>query len=405
MATVWLARVRGKHGFEKLYAVKTILPHLAADTSFRNMFLDEARIAARIRHTNVAEIEDLGEDEGTLYMVLEWLQGDAWSKLIGAIIERSDPIPADLMLHIAAQTCAGLHAAHELADDFGHSLNVVHRDVSPQNVMVTEAGVVKVIDFGVAKAVGRASEATRTGLIKGKLEYLAPELAFGKSVDRRADVWAVGATLYQTFAGRAPYTGKTDLDVLKRISSGKPPPPPHRPEAGRRRHHARAPAQPRQAGSERAGVPASAPVGHGVSDHSGRRRSSAEALPQASNPTTPYVDRGSSPRSDGTVCRTRRCPLARAGGSPSHPRNVSDAPSRSSTRALAVHRAPARARPDVRTRADHGCQPLPRRRRSTASAPSQDLGRGRDARDLGGLDHGRGAGARVAVTPVRIPSC
>jgi serine/threonine-protein kinase len=225
MATVWLARVQGKHGFEKLYAVKTILPHLAADTSFRNMFLDEARIAARIRHTNVAEIEDLGEDEGTLYMVLEWLQGDAWSKLIGAIIERSDPIPADLMLHIGAQTCAGLHAAHELADDFGHSLSVVHRDVSPQNVMVTEAGVVKVIDFGVAKAVGRASEATRTGLIKGKLEYLAPELAFGKSVDRRADVWAVGATLYQTFAGRAPYTGKNDLDVLKRISSGKPPPP------------------------------------------------------------------------------------------------------------------------------------------------------------------------------------
>jgi len=225
MATVWLARVKGKHGFEKLYAVKTILPHMAADTAFRNMFLDEARIASRIRHGNVAEIEDLGEDDGHLYMVLEWIQGDSWSKLIAAIIERGDPIPADLMLHIAADTCAGLHAAHELADDLGQSLAVVHRDVSPQNVMVSEAGVVKVIDFGVAKAVGRASEQTRTGLIKGKLEYLAPELALGSAVDRRADVWAVGATLYQTFAGRAPYTGKNDLDVLRRIASGKTPAP------------------------------------------------------------------------------------------------------------------------------------------------------------------------------------
>lgn len=225
MATVWLARVQGKHGFEKLYAVKTILPHLAADGAFRNMFLDEARIASRIRHANVAEIEDLGEDEGHLYMVLEWIQGDAWSKLAAAIAERGDGLPADLTLRIAADTCAGLHAAHELTDDLGHSLNVVHRDVSPQNVMISEAGAVKVIDFGVAKAIGRASEETRTGLIKGKLEYLAPELALGRDVDRRADVWAVGATLYQMFAGRAPYTGKSDLEILRRITSGKPPAP------------------------------------------------------------------------------------------------------------------------------------------------------------------------------------
>jgi serine/threonine protein kinase len=104
-------------------------------------------------------------------------------------------------------------------------LNVVHRDVSPQNIMVSDAGLVKVIDFGVAKAIGRASEATRTGLIKGKLEYIAPELASGREVDRRADVWAVGATLYQVLAGRAPFTGRSDLEVLRRISSGKPPAP------------------------------------------------------------------------------------------------------------------------------------------------------------------------------------
>jgi serine/threonine-protein kinase len=225
MATVWLARVQGKHGFEKLYAVKTILPHLADDAGFRTMFLDEARIASRIRHGNVAEIEDLGECDGHLYMVLEWIQGDAWSKLVAAVSARRDAVPIDLMLRIAAEGCAGLHAAHELTDDVGRSLNVVHRDVSPQNIMVSEAGVVKVIDFGVAKAIGRASEATRTGLIKGKLEYLAPELASGREVGRRADVWAMGATLYEVLAGRAPFTGKTDLEVLRRISSGKPPRP------------------------------------------------------------------------------------------------------------------------------------------------------------------------------------
>jgi eukaryotic-like serine/threonine-protein kinase len=225
MATVWVARVQGKHGFEKLFAVKTILPHLAADKSFRSMFLDEARIVSRIRHANVAEVEDLGEDAGHLYMVLEWIQGDPWSKLRTGLEERGDRVPVDLMLRIAADACAGLHAAHELTDDLGRSLSVVHRDVSPQNVMVTEAGAVKVIDFGVAKALGRVSESTGTGVIKGKLEYLSPELAMGREVDRRTDVWALGATLYEIFAGTPPFVGRNDLEVLKLLSMGKPPAP------------------------------------------------------------------------------------------------------------------------------------------------------------------------------------
>jgi serine/threonine-protein kinase len=225
MATVWLSRVRGSHGFEKLYAVKTILPHLASDPAFRNMFLDEAHIAARIRHGNVAEIEDLGEDEGILYMVLEWIQGDPWSKLVAAVVEANAPVPGDIMLRISASTCAGLHAAHELRDDHGVLLNVVHRDVSPQNVLITEAGTVKVIDFGVAKAIGRAGEQTRAGLIKGKIEYIAPEQARSKAVDRRADVWAMGAVLYEIFAGHPPFEGNNDLIVLQKIASGKPPEP------------------------------------------------------------------------------------------------------------------------------------------------------------------------------------
>jgi serine/threonine protein kinase len=225
MATIWLARVRGGHGFEKLFAVKTILPHLAKVPSFRDMFLDEARIASRVRHGNVARIVDLGEDAGVLYMVLEWVPGDPWSKLIAATVASGDAIAADVMLRIAAGTCAGLHAAHELCDEEGRLLHVVHRDVSPQNVLITEGGTVKVIDFGVAKAIGRTGEHTRVGLIKGNAAYMAPEQASGRAVDRRADIWAVGAVLYEIFAGRPPYEGANDLLVLQRIASQEPPAP------------------------------------------------------------------------------------------------------------------------------------------------------------------------------------
>ena len=225
MATVWLARVRGKHGFEKLYAIKTILPHLASDEVFRNMFLDEAGIASRLKHANVAAIEDLGEDAGVLYMVLEWIQGDPWSRLNAAIKATGDAIPYDIMLRLAAGTCAGLQAAHELRDDAGALLNVVHRDVSPQNVLVTDTGVVKVIDFGVAKAVGRRAGQTRAGLIKGKVAYMAPEQASGGAVDRRADIWGVGAILYELLAGRTPFEAESDVAFFIMLAAGKPPAP------------------------------------------------------------------------------------------------------------------------------------------------------------------------------------
>lgn len=228
MATVWVARVTGKHGFEKLVAVKTILPHLASDEGFRTMFLDEARIASRVRHPNVADIDDLGEEEGTLYMVLEWISGDSWAKLYNAIARAGHDFPMDLLLRIAADACAGLHAAHELRDDVGGLLNVVHRDVSPQNILINTGGVTKVIDFGVAKALDRIAEETRTGLLKGKAAYSAPEQVRGKGVDRRADIWAIGTILYQFLAGELPYEGKNDLATLRNLTSGrraKPLPP------------------------------------------------------------------------------------------------------------------------------------------------------------------------------------
>jgi serine/threonine-protein kinase len=226
MATVWLARVQGKHGFEKLVAVKTILPNLASDAGFRAMFLDEASIASRIRHPNVADILDLGEEGSTLYMVIEWVNGDSWAKLHTAVRNSGQPFPVHYLLRIAADACAGLHAAHELRDDLGALLGVVHRDVSPQNILITVAGVTKVIDFGVAKALTRLAETTQTGMLKGKASYTAPEqLKHGGVVDRRVDIWAIGTILYHYLSGRLPYEGKNDLATLKALNSGKPPPP------------------------------------------------------------------------------------------------------------------------------------------------------------------------------------
>ncbi|MEO7327239.1 MAG: serine/threonine-protein kinase [Minicystis sp.] len=225
MATVWVARIQGKHGFEKLVAVKTILPNLASEPGFRTMFLDEARIASGIRHPNVAEVHDLGEEDGTLYMVLEWVSGDSWSKLYGAVAGLNHPFPVHLLIRIAADACAGLHAAHELRDAAGALLNVVHRDISPQNILISTAGITKVIDFGIAKALDRTAEETRVGMLKGKASYASPEQARMKGVDRRADLWAMATILYQYLSGRLPYEGKNDLLTLRLLISGKPPQP------------------------------------------------------------------------------------------------------------------------------------------------------------------------------------
>jgi serine/threonine protein kinase len=225
MATVWAARVQRKHGFEKLVAVKTMHPNMAGDPAFRNMFLDEARIASRVRHPNVATIEDLGEEGDVLYIVMEWVQGDSLGRLHHAVTQRGHEPIIDVYLRVLADAAAGLHAAHELRGDDGALLGVVHRDVSPQNIMVTDSGVSKVIDFGIAKAIGRLSENTRTGLIKAKIEYASPEQARVQPVDRRADVWALGMTLYELLTGELPYKGRNDLETLQKIASGKPPPP------------------------------------------------------------------------------------------------------------------------------------------------------------------------------------
>lgn len=225
MASVWIARLRGKRGFESLVAIKTVLPQHAGDAAFEQMFVDEARIMAGIRHPNVAAVLDVGETNGLLYLVFEWVQGDQLSLLNQAVHSAGEEFDVAIALRIMADACAGLHAAHSLCDPSGAPLMIVHRDVSPQNIMVTPAGSVKVIDFGVAKALHRLAGATDPGIIKGKLSYLAPEMARGEAIDRRIDVWAAGVVLYELIAGRLPIEGETRPATVMLIARGKRPAP------------------------------------------------------------------------------------------------------------------------------------------------------------------------------------
>jgi serine/threonine protein kinase len=224
MASVWVARLVGKHGFEKLVAIKTILPRFARDPTFQQMFLDEARISSRIQHVNVAQILDLGDQHGVLFLVMEWVDGDALSKLAQAVADGGGSFPPGIAVRILADVCAGLHAAHELRDRSGEPLGIVHRDVSPHNILIDAQGVAKVIDFGIAKARDRAAGDTKTGSFKGKIKYMAPEQAVQpKSTDRRADIWAVGAVLYTLLAGRSPYESENDMATLLQLAQQKPP--------------------------------------------------------------------------------------------------------------------------------------------------------------------------------------
>jgi eukaryotic-like serine/threonine-protein kinase len=224
MGTVWLARITGKHGFERLIALKTILATYENDRSFCDMFLDEARIASQIDHENVARILEIGEDRGVLYHAMELIDGESLRKVYRDIRGVGAPFPLAVALRIAADTCAGLHAVHELKGADGVGLDVVHRDVSPQNLLITIRGTIKLIDFGVAKARQRRTEETTAGTLKGKIEYMAPEQAVGEKLDRRADIYSVGAVLYELLSG-SPVRNTDDgrqLLALHELMTGAP---------------------------------------------------------------------------------------------------------------------------------------------------------------------------------------
>ncbi|MGE0784286.1 MAG: protein kinase [Sandaracinaceae bacterium] len=211
MASVYLARAEGEAGFEKLVAVKVIHPHLTRDSAFTEMFFDEARVASRIDHANVCQTFDFGREGETQFLAMEYLAGEPLSRVFRAGAKvRTDPRRrAALIARIVADACEGLHAAHELADASGRSLEVVHRDVSPHNLFVTFDGVCKVVDFGIARARGRLHQ-TNTGMVKGKFSYMSPEQLRSEPIDRRADVWALGVILFEGLTGRRLFRRDSD---------------------------------------------------------------------------------------------------------------------------------------------------------------------------------------------------
>jgi serine/threonine protein kinase len=217
MAQVWAA-VPQTGGIGRAVAIKLVTPEFSCDPEYERMFLDEAMVASAIRHPNVCEIRELGRDGDRLFMVLELVAGDSLTGLIQRGAE-FHPLPDEIAARIIAEACAGLHAAHEALGPDGHPLGIVHRDVSPPNILVSTHGHVKVSDFGIAKARYQLHSRTRTGEIKGKFAYIPPEQILGRGVDRRADVYALGCVLYVATLGLRPFG--SGPSALGKIVHGK----------------------------------------------------------------------------------------------------------------------------------------------------------------------------------------
>jgi serine/threonine-protein kinase len=216
MASVHLARLDGPGGFQKWAAIKRIHPHLVADESFVQMFLDEARIAARISHPNVATVFDLGRHGNTYWIAMEYLHGEPLREVMRRSGEVGGPVPPEIASRVIADAAEGLHSAHELLGSDGEKLNLIHRDVTPHNLFVTYDGATKVVDFGIAKCSSRISS-TRAGTLKGKLAYMSPEQVQGETIDRRTDIFALGVVLWELTTGRRLFRVDSDLGTLAKV--------------------------------------------------------------------------------------------------------------------------------------------------------------------------------------------
>jgi eukaryotic-like serine/threonine-protein kinase len=216
MAEVYLARRGGPHGFQKIVAVKRILPQLARDPDFTAMFVDEARVCAHLGHPNIVQVFDFGEHDGELYMAMEFVDGTTGARLIRAAAARDEEIPLDVSLHIALSILRGLEYAHSARDEEGRPLSLVHRDVSPGNVLIDRSGAVKLTDFGIARA-SEVEPRTEAGQLKGKLGYMSPEQVVGRPLDARSDLFTLGIVLAELVMLRPLFAGGSELDVLMRI--------------------------------------------------------------------------------------------------------------------------------------------------------------------------------------------
>jgi serine/threonine-protein kinase len=219
MATVHLGRALGAGGFERLVAVKVMHPHLAGEPEFLAMFLDEARLAARIHHPNVVSTLDVHQDELGAFLVMDYIEGPSLQQVLKQQRKRGDSMPLNVLLRVLLDTLAGLHAAHDLRDGAGNPLNLVHRDVSPHNVLIGVDGIARITDFGVARAEARIAS-THSGQLKGKIAYMSPEQARGLAIDRRADIYAAGVMLWEMLTGKPLVRGESDIVMLTVVATG-----------------------------------------------------------------------------------------------------------------------------------------------------------------------------------------
>ena len=220
MAEVVVARATGIGGFERPVAIKLVHGYLS-DEAFERDLLEEAKLCARLRHPNIVSVIDVGEESGRMYLVMDYVEGESMAGLARAASRSGRPIPAAIGLRMMLDLLAALHHAHELRDESGHALDVVHRDVSPQNLLIGTDGIARLADFGIARAASRPS-ATASGTLKGKFSYMSPEQAAAAPVDRRTDVWAAGVMLWELLAGARLFTGESQ-EILLRIHTSVPP--------------------------------------------------------------------------------------------------------------------------------------------------------------------------------------
>jgi eukaryotic-like serine/threonine-protein kinase len=222
MAEVYRAESAGLEGFKKIVAIKRVLPHLSEKKQFIGMFLDEARVSAHLSHSNCVQVFDIGVGDNTYFIVMEYVDGADLKGVIEFRRRQNVPFPVEEACLICVRICEGLAYAHELVDGKGENLHIVHRDMSPPNVLITRHGEVKIVDFGLAKANSQL-ERSEPGIIKGKFSYLSPEAAKGGTVDARTDIFAVGIILWELLAGRRLFMGESDLETVRMVQAARVP--------------------------------------------------------------------------------------------------------------------------------------------------------------------------------------
>ena len=224
MAEVWKARMRGVEGFQKIVAIKKILPHLSDNQDFIEMFVDEAKLAAQLNHNNIIHIYDLGKIQSSYYIAMEYIDGYDLKNILKKAQERDQPLSVEIALFVASKIAAALDYAHRKRDFEDKEMGLVHRDVSPQNVLISEEGDIKLCDFGIAKAASKASH-TQAGALKGKLQYMSPEQAWGRNIDKRSDIFALATVLFEMLTARKLFSGDNELSILEQVREARVTPP------------------------------------------------------------------------------------------------------------------------------------------------------------------------------------